>query len=177
MAVYDYKAYLKRTGLLDLKGLCRTCCDKLESIGIHIPIENMRELTISTRMTGSLGKCIYSTKDGWFKIRLSFLLFGNDVPLEQVENTMIHELLHAVTQGDHHGGMWLQYANKVKRELGYDIQRCASREEYFAFPSSKYQCRCKKCGKVVGRDRWSDFVANPGNYIHGGGCGGRFERV
>lgn len=158
--------------------LYHTCCDKLDSIGIHPSRLNCRKLVVSNRLTACWGKCksVFGLSP-YYIITISSRLMEDAADPSAAEETMIHELLHAIYPYDHHGGQWALAAGKVQQTLGYNITRTSSYEDMNIIePEHKYEMRCKKCGKIIGKDRMQRFVEHPDIYTHTG-CGGFFERI
>ncbi len=160
--------------------LFNTCCDKLDSIGIHIDRICCKQLIVSNRLTACWGKCKTecSPTGYWFyTITISQQLMEDSTDPRAAEETMIHELLHAAYPQEYHGGGWAWAANYVRYKLGYNITRTKSYEDMNLIePAHKYEMRCKKCGKIIGKDRMQRFVEHPDIYTHTG-CGGFFERI
>ncbi len=151
------------------------CCDLLDSIGLHVQRDKLLELRVSSRLKSVWGKCC--SKPNGFIITINASLLKESVPPESLQETMLHELLHSITPGDHHGGKWARNAARVRRELGIDIKRCASQAEKQAkLAEPKYICQCEKCGATIGRHKMTGFVEHPGLYVHPE-CGGHFRRI
>lgn len=105
----------------------------------------------------------------------SFLL---DFGIEEVENTIIHELLHCFKDCNNHTGRWKTLANIVKNEFGIDIQRTANVEisNKIRDKGAKYVFTCIGCGQEVKRMRKSRFTENV-NLYSCGVCGNKFEQT
>lgn len=83
---------------------------------------------------------------------------------EIIKNTIIHELIHCLPNCNNHGRNFKNYANIIKKELGYNITRLGNKEEDYKksgieFKKEekvikyKYRVICKKCGQVYFRQR------------------------
>lgn len=92
------------------------------------------------------GSCNYTLK----QITLSKHLTELNEPL-QVRETLLHEIAHALTPGDHHGKNW----QKKCLELGIEPERCYKREEVTQ-PKPKYILLCQNCNLQVPRLRKSN---------------------
>ena len=70
------------------------------------------------------------------------LAFLNDE--EQVRDTILHEIAHALTPGDGHGEMW----KRICRQIGADPRRCYTDEQVVSPPrrSAPYEIGCAFCG-------------------------------
>jgi phage FluMu protein Com len=77
------------------------------------------------------------------------------LPMEEIRNTVLHEIAHALAPGDGHGYRWKAKA----REIGAKPERCASPS---ASPKAPIEGRCPKCDVKV-----SDHFRRPSRtYIH-----------
>ena len=161
--------------------------EMLDAIGIKYG--NVTEVSVNYRAR-RWGLCTHYLNDGTFKIQINHNLLEADND-EGLMNTMLHEILHAAAPGDHHGGMWLRYAEEVRRAYGYNIKRCSSEEEkgvaeYMAQQraqqaaaeqatkeSKRYQTYCPKCNAVLnGRDRLCKYTKDVINGFRAHrGCG------
>ena len=161
--------------------------EMLDAIGIKYG--NVTEVSVNYRAR-RWGLCTHYLNDGTFKIQINHNLLEADND-DGLMNTMLHELLHAAAPGDHHGGMWLRYAEEVRRAYGYNIKRCSSEEEkgvaeYMAQQraqqaaaeqatkeSKRYQTYCPKCNAVLnGRDRLCKYTKDVINGFRAHrGCG------
>lgn len=91
------------------------------------------------------GCCNYTRKEISLSKHLTLL---NDH--EQVRETLIHEIAHALTPGDHHGKTW--QAKCI--ELGIKPERCYKANEVEA-PKAKFLLVCTNCDLKVPRMRRS----------------------
>jgi len=143
--------------------------EMLDAIGIKYG--NVTEVSVNYRAR-RWGLCTHYLNDGTFKIQINHNLLEADND-EGLMNTMLHELLHAAAPGDHHGGMWLRYAEEVRRAYGYNIKRCSSEEEkgvaeYMAQQRAaeevercgkRYQIYCLHCNDVLdSRERFCKYT-------------------
>lgn len=160
----------------NLQATYEKCLDILDSMGIEVG--QITEVKLNRRLSRSLGRCwrnrIYCGCYT-YRIEINPVLLEDGVTQEQLENTMLHELLHTVDGCFSHTGKWLRLAEKVNREFGYRIQR-ESECEYAAERNEqrnpvKYICACEKCGVEWKYKRWGKVCENPKRYTHNG-CGG-----
>ncbi|MBC8108400.1 MAG: SprT-like domain-containing protein [Anaerolineae bacterium] len=71
--------------------------------------------------------------------------------LDQVRDTILHEIAHALTPGDNHGAKWKQAC----RRIGAKPARCFTTDEVIAPPrrDAPFQIGCAKCLWWVDRRR------------------------
>ena len=174
----------------DLQKVFNSCIEKMDKIGIDYG--NITEITVNTRAKKRLGQCCshfigFSSNNKpryTYKINISSILLDERVPIESLENTIIHEILHTCPSCLDHGKEWKRRADKVNREYGYNIKRTVTLDEsgvseviindYERKP--KYMCQCKKCGSKVSKYRMCDFVKYP-QFYKCAKCGGDFVRI
>lgn len=84
--------------------------------------------------------------------------FAQHCKIEDVKNTIVHEILHSLPNGMTHKGAWLMYANKVNSLLPhYHITRTNSYEGYAETkPAPKYTVSCPHCEKA----EWNYYRAS-----------------
>lgn len=63
----------------------------------------------------------------------------------QVRDTILHEIAHALTPGQHHNRIWRQKA----REIGARPVRCGGQET--KVPEARYHLHCPACDRVAAR--------------------------
>lgn len=137
--------------MYNLNLVLKSCENKLDNL--NIPYGNVIEIVPNTRAKKRWGQCVRT--NGVYKININAGLLNENEPLEALECTVLHELLHTVNGCFNHGDKWQNLANKVNRTYGYNIKRCSSaaekgvsdsicgsREEY------KIAVKCTSCNSV-----------------------------
>lgn len=128
----------------------KRCKAQLEQLGYIVPSNIGYE--VSGRMTRCLGKFEINHATGERKIKINVHL-----PIESLDDTMIHELIHALYPRDGHGYEFHRVASKVNRAFGYSVSTYASQEESTALKSAMKEAlgasafvriKCNKCGKI-----------------------------
>jgi predicted SprT family Zn-dependent metalloprotease len=98
------------------------------------------------------GACRYGQKTITLSRYLTFL--NSD---EQVRDTILHEIAHALAPGDGHGAKW----KRKCREIGAVPRRCYRDEEVISPPRriARYQIGCPHC------NWWQDRHRRPGRKL------------
>lgn len=157
----------------DLQTVGQSCKERLEAMGIRCGAVCFELDTRARRRWGSCRKL----PDGSCRIGISPKLL--EAPLEALENTLYHELLHAATDVTGHTGPWKAMAAYVSRTLGTQIRRTATFEDKGmaeAEADAPYRFVCTGCGALVLRYRACPFTRRPGRY-RCSRCGKPFRRV
>ncbi len=156
--------------------IANKCMDILDSLLIdyHEP----KSITVNNRLTRAIGQCkkrFTGNRDYWGKpiytywIELNPAIVEDTTPDIELENTLLHELLHTVDDCWDHTGKWKRLAETVNKEYGYSIRRTNTYENvaarYEAHNQFKYICACPKCGYEWKYKRWCKAVENPERYL------------
>jgi len=163
----------------DLKKLVEECTADLLSIGIQPGKVN--RWIINTRAKCRWGLC-KQVAPGEFDISIAACLLIDNVRVQAVKNTILHELLHTVKGCHGHKGQWKVFASRVNRMLPqYTIKRvtsCAEKGlEHTPKPrTNRYAVKCTHCGKEFCREKESKIIRHPEKY-RCGACGNYLERV
>lgn len=161
----------------NLNEVAKQCMDELDSIGIQYG--NVVEFKVNTRAKSRWGQCKY-IGSGKYSININADLLDERTGIDGLKNTIIHELLHSCNGCMAHNATWNSLANKVHRELGYNIKRtscaeekCLSQEmieernaEFLQRKKSriKYIVSCENCGVLAKYQRWTKACENPRAY-------------
>lgn len=101
----------------------KRCKAQLEQLGYTLP-KNL-SYRVSGRMSRSLGICSENFRTNSFDIAIN-----STVPLEILDDTMIHEQIHAILGvKEGHGWRFQQLAQQVNRAYGYSVGTVASAKE------------------------------------------------
>lgn len=90
---------------------------------------------------------------------------------EEVKDTVLHEIAHALTPGAKHGWRWQQMARKIGAKP-YRCQQVGALDYAKVVAQSKYVATCTKCGNQYGFNRYG-AVWQRGGYCCGK-CKGEF---
>lgn len=165
----------------DLMKLYGECVEEMKRINMDIS-NRIVGIKINSRLSRTLGRCVYSHLNGNYIIEVAPCMLKNGVEVKAVKDTIIHELIHTCPNCMNHGWEWKRRADRVNRMLGYSISRCATTSELEADgvevkkPVYKYALECKECGKQYMYKRWCDSLEYPNRY-RCGVCNGEFKTV
>ena len=167
----------------DVNASAKRCQSQLEQLGYTVPTHT--QYRISPRMTRALGNCAVKFNRMGEKLRV-VISISKDLPVHLLDNTMIHEQIHAVLPvREGHGYRFQALAREVNRTYGYKVSTYASEEvsrEVSALRvenGSKVQVACS-CGKthIVTKQKASKIMSNPTQYgCRGCGRYGQFSVV
>lgn len=102
----------------NIQQIADECIKKLKDI--DIPIQDDKIIDIDFYKTRSLGRCLKTTDDRYL-IKVSSMYENEDIDLNELYATVIHELIHTCKDCMHHGDKWLQYAHMADSVYGYGI--------------------------------------------------------
>ena len=155
----DIKIYV--TGGVDrerYKRLILSAEKKLDKL--KIPYAEVKRWEINTRAKRRFGQCCKS--GGKFTINLSVHLF--QAKDEEIEEVILHELLHTCYGCMNHGKRWKKYAEKIYQAYGIRIKVTGNDGEYGQEYEKQlqqeyhYLFRCTSCGKSFGYFRMCPSV-------------------
>lgn len=156
----------------DLYEIFGECLDEIESMGIEVG--TIKGCSINTRAKTRWGQCKkrmgnYGCE---YEIEISSRLLEDEVPVQSLKNTLIHELLHTCEGCMNHGTMWKKYADIMNKQYGYNITRVNSAENLgvpieIGAMKYKYIITCKCCGQTIRRQKMSRFVQHPNRWTCG----------
>lgn len=102
----------------DLQKITEECIKKLKDI--DIPIQDNKIVEISFKRIQGFGKCFLTT-NGEYYIYIAQFYQNEEVDLDELYMTIIHELLHTCENCMDHTDMWMQYAQRVDETYAYNI--------------------------------------------------------
>lgn len=145
--------------ILDLRKTFNEVIEEL--MPIFPEVKNIDYLVIfNTRAIKRFGQC---KRKGFncFEININ-KIFAQHCKIEDVKNTIVHEILHSLPNGMTHKGAWARYANQVNYMLPhYHITRTNSYKGYAeAKPDAKYIMYCPDCGREWKRYKKTDMITN-----------------
>lgn len=153
----------------DFERLQQICLDEVRAAGITPG--KIGKWVINSRAKSRWGSCTMR-ENGEYEIQIAEVLLVDDHVSEVAcKETMIHEILHTCKGGANHSGLWLEYANKMNKQYGYNIKRTTSMKEkgieetYVAKQLDyKYLYRCETCGQTIFKKKACPFTRNYRNY-------------
>lgn len=118
---------MARITIRDVQASAKKCSEQLRDLGYQVP--SITQYRITSRMTRALGNC--ASRQDYFGNKTKVVIsISADLPLHILDNTMIHEQIHAVLpHGSGHGPKFQYLARLVNRKYGYNVSTYASKEE------------------------------------------------
>lgn len=167
-----------------LINLGEQCIAELEQIGIHCGC--VRNWSINSRAKRRWGQCKFLTYDTHhelceYAIEISEWLLRDDTDIQGLKQTIMHELLHTCDGCMNHGKTWKCLADKVNRNLGYNISRLTSCEGVGISNQAvcerdtdhRYKVECIRCHRAWYKDRACKLTKYPSYYRCK--CGGNLK--
>lgn len=146
----------------EIKDTVKKCFEMVYDVGIDLG--DIYKITINKRMYSSLGRCKRS--GDYFEIEINPALL--DSPKIDLEDTILHEMIHTVDGCWNHGAEWKRNAKIINDRYGYSISRCgiteACRKRRAEHSPYRYAVECPVCGHQWKFERWCKTVANPNHY-------------
>lgn len=150
----------------------KECIKEMENYGIDVSKLPDIEWKVNTRAKKRFGQCI--KRNGKWEINISYFMLDENILKDDhhLKDTIIHEILHALTPSSGHKGTWRELARQINiRSKGkYDIKRCGSfkemgitNREIIKPPKVKYILRCDCGDRYYARS--SKKVRHPGNWF------------
>ena len=134
---------------------------ELYNLGFKEVFTNNYQLMFFTS-THTFGKCA-KIEHSRYKISLN-KQYADCVTIDQIKNTLMHELIHSLKNTKGHTGKWKQVANLVNNKYGYHITRVAKSPKEFEetiqrkISKIKYTIVCKDCGQSYKYKRITNLI-------------------
>lgn len=103
----------------DLQRIGYNCIHKLQTL--EIPYSQMPRFILEYRLDKLPGWAELRARQDGFDIVVVPTLLDDDLPLEYLEEVLIHELLHTCPHSLKHSSAWLKFAQKVQRAYKYPL--------------------------------------------------------
>lgn len=156
----------------ELNRLVEKCDGIMESCGLELPTEITYSL--NSRFSKAMGRCDYKGKKNGkpvyiIQIAQSYFEAYLDAGQEsKIEDTILHEMCHALPKCFNHGYEWQRVTGIINRKFGYHLQRCYEMDEIItAVKTSKNPCKevyCTRCGRHSVHKTSSVYVKNVEHY-------------
>ena len=151
---------------------CKGILDSLEipyTVGVPIKVNNRLSRAMGRTCGTFAGYNRYGEPTYNFKIELNPAMVEDTVADFDLEDTILHELLHTCPGCQNHGAKWKSYAGIVNRRFGYSISRTGDVKEVQSrierVNPDRYEIFCSGCGKKIAtRKKWCNLTANIGRY-------------
>ena len=126
-------------------------------------------LLLSNRNKRTLGRCTRNRENTRFTISLNPKL--ENMSEQLIKDVLAHEIIHTVKGCFNHGYNFKNYMYRVNYNCkNYNVETKSNSKEWEENKQYKYKLTCKKCGKVIYRNRIVHEWAKLGLYSHI--CGG-----
>lgn len=158
--------------MYDLQKIAALCLDEVKAAGITPG--DIFEFVRNDRLSSTFGKTrgfrrgLFRT----FKIEIAGFLLDDACPLEELKDTICHEILHTCDGGIGHNAMWQRYARIMNRKYGYHISTHAEAQTVAKIAPAlkkvnppKYITTCTKCGYTEHTYRMCGFIRHPSLYL------------
>lgn len=140
-----------RTRRLEARRIFNEC-----AIDLHLP--NDWTFVIDERPRKRVGQCRYRKRE----IGLSAWAVDSTMPMDEIEDTIRHEIAHALVGPGHgHDGFW----KRMAENCGATPEACASIDEDH-LPEPLWRGTCQRCGYVFTRHRLKRRWRKDGNSYH-----------
>lgn len=135
--------------------LIKQCEDVIASCGYTLP---HIEYSLNSRTQRALGRC-KSRINRMTKVRTDikieltesyFLAYARAKQYDKIKNTILHEMCHALPNGNNHGYQWQSYARVVGKASNQNISRLAEDDAIInemTINRAKYIIECTDCGQ------------------------------
>jgi predicted SprT family Zn-dependent metalloprotease len=110
----------------EVQELFESCVSEIKALGYDLP---KVFLSLDYNSVKVMGVCIKKTGSDFFIIKVSKFHWENNGP-EEIKNTIMHELTHAIDRNKHsHDFHWAKLAREVSLQTGTNITMYAAHTE------------------------------------------------
>lgn len=152
-------------------------CELVEKISTILP--EVKNNTYNTEFiynqASTLGQCRKRSNCD-YTIYLNYY-YARSAPMEMIEETIVHELLHSCRECMAHTGRWKRLAALVNEHFGYHISRTSSVDgtnykyiENMNRKQKKYALICNNCNHQWSYTRKTDLIKSVEKDPHGAVC-------
>ena len=136
---------------------------------------------LNARLKSAIGR--WSWENGQDTIEFSrqyFVEYANRKMHFEILNTIVHELCHAMKDGETHGTTWKRYADVINRKYNLKIKRIADYDEVIRYfdeieNQKKVVVQCEVCQREYRMKPTSVRYKKLHNYhCH---CGGKLKKI
>lgn len=157
--------------------LINKCETMVSDCGFTLPYI---EYKLNNRLHRALGQCTKKSSTHYI-IELSEIFFNKYIEhneLDKIENTLLHEMVHALPKCMNHGVYWQTYSDKIGTKFGYEIDRVATVDNVIQEvkeEKAKYVTECSCCNRLNYYYRKPKLWDNMDRYSCGK-CGGKINK-
>lgn len=169
---------VSRKDLELFKELVSECKVVVESCGYTLP---QIDYSLNPRLSRAIGRCKSrinrrTNERSCFQIELSediFKAYAKENKIDKIKNTILHEMCHALPDGNNHGYQWKHYAKIVGKKGNQIITVTAEVDEVIKSVKTskyKYSIVCNSCGATYNYSRKPKIANNLSNCKCRCGC-------
>lgn len=122
---------------------CYNALDDLECIGIDLS-NNAYKFKFNTSLKRVCAQCCYNQEND-FTIEFN-PMYVESVDVDELYDTIVHELLHSAPNCYNHGTEWKRLADIANSKLLTNVTRCYKGTNFNPY---RYYVKCPTCNKVV----------------------------
>ena len=138
------------TNLRNLQEIYNICLKECHNANIPIKDKNIIDIGIvDCNLVNYFGICISQTKVDDFIIFVRSDLMDESCPINELKETIIHELIHTCDGCWKHTKTWMKYARILNTKYGYELT--TSKDKDTVFHKEKpilHRFVCPKCSSI-----------------------------
>ena len=165
--------------LKDLQEIYKICVQECKNVDIPIRDDKVIKIEFTKEYAQeSRGFCIMDNDCNTFSIFINSIYQEKDCPIEELKETIIHELIHTCPRCQSHGKIWMKYAKILNDKYGYELMTTKDYEAVFnkELPIlHKYVC--KTCGSFFNLRVENETYFSKDMYFCCSFCGAKYYEI
>jgi predicted SprT family Zn-dependent metalloprotease len=158
----------------EFKKSVEKCKEIITACGFTLPTKI--EYKLNYRFTAKFGQCKLQHSTQKYTIDIAgkyFEAYLEAGQVKEMEDTILHEMCHALPDGMTHGYGWTKYTKVINSKFGYNIQERATHDSISRSALDTAILLCDKCGRKHIITKRMKAYKNPQNYKCV--CGGKLH--